>query len=530
MSYLRWRGDLTFEDSPFNEVDNLILSYLSYLDFTNIVTGKSPQQSISLKEVAKNFFKKDHKSAIVETQVLQMAANTKRYGEARVWGYEDIIDSKREMTQFAAIHVMLPDGTEYISFRGTDNSIVGWREDFRLSYEIVPAQKRAVEYLERTIEKSASHTYRIGGHSKGGNLALYGAMMSSDTIQGQIMEIYMNDSPGLCLAMIEKEQYKKIADKIIKIIPEFSIIGRLFETKKPNRFVKSSADGVLQHDAITWEVEGAEFIAADRISDKCTMYNEIFDKWIESADMEQRRVFTRDFFDALEAGGAKTIMEVMSGGANGFEAILMAMIKSEKKSKIVVGKLLKSFFKGICHIDYLKLLKEKKMLQGFGLFIVGTIFVVLPKFALQIIGTVFFLWLFVFSVLRLVHYREQYQNGEPVEKVKILFYGAIAGVEFLCIIKNNIIVLSSNLVLAIFFLFRAYKRAKESASLRVVKEKLFFLPLLDAVLTVCFGIVSFSAKDTVRPEYLIVAGSYLVLVGITGIVKAMYEIVEKNEN
>ena len=307
ISYLRWRGDLLWSEAPFNEVDNLILACLSYFDFDGIVseTEKNP---VSLMCAAENFFSEHRESkSPADPDLLKKAAASKRYGDIMLWGYRDVMDREQEMTQFAALHFVLEDGIDYISFRGTDNTIVGWRESFRLGFEVVPAQKRAAGYLEETICKDGTVRYRIGGHSKGGNLAVYGAMMCSEGAKEQIDAIYMNDSPGLCPAMIDEEKCQDIQGRIIKIVPEFSIIGMLFEgndtvngteqkvAMNSGLIVKSSADGILQHDAFSWQIEGNHFATAQQLAEKAWIYNGIFDRWIESADFEERELFVRNF-------------------------------------------------------------------------------------------------------------------------------------------------------------------------------------------------------------------------------------------
>lgn len=143
VSYLQWRGDLSFWADPFNEVDNLILSYLSYFDFSGIVPGIDESKTLSVRKAADFYFQCTRKdNPFIEQEFLRVIAGTRRFGDVLLWKYEDIGDTENGKTQFAALHMILNDGTEYISFRGTDNSITGWREDFGMSYETVPAQKR----------------------------------------------------------------------------------------------------------------------------------------------------------------------------------------------------------------------------------------------------------------------------------------------------------------------------------------------------------------------------------------------------
>lgn len=532
LSYLKWRGDLTWEDSPFNQVDNLILSYLSYFDFNRIVP-ETETHAVTL-EAAWNLFDAMGRAGeqMMDSQVLRMAAVSRRFGSILMWGYQDIVDTEQEMTQFSAIHFILEKGTEYIAFRGTDDTIVGWREDFRIGFEVVPAQEKAVRYLEETIRKDGSVRYLLGGHSKGGNLAVYGAMICGAETKEQIGQIYINDSPGLCPTIVDEGRYLEIKDRIVKIVPEFSIIGMLFEREQEKEqqkmIVKSSAEGILQHDALSWQIEGTDFIRADGLSPKAKNYNEIFDRWIESADFTQREVFVRDFFDALEAGGAKTVEEVAKGGADGFEAILLAMAGAEKDAKKAVGKLAHSFLEQFKRIDYLKLFREKKAIRGMAAFLAGAIFTITPGLALNILGTACFLWLFLFSLLRIQSLMKRRGQWRTEEKVKITFYGLIAALEMFCILFNRIVVISTNLILGFFLCWRAWHQAKYAIRMKSSGWRLWLLPALESIFAWVLFLVVLGKLGDNTENYILAVGAYLTVGGICTIGKQAIEMTKSD--
>lgn len=529
VSYLKWRGDLSFYMDSFNEVDNLVLSYLSYYDFNNIVPTVSENKSISIKNAVELYFQLERqKESLMDSSFLNAIAESKRFGNSLLLNYEDIYDNDREKIQFAAMHIILEDGTAYVSFRGTDNTIVGWREDFSMSFEIVSAQKRAVVYLLKTIRSDDKLSYRIGGHSKGGNLAAYGAMMCSKSIQERIIQIYMNDSLGFCQAILDKNRYSQIEQKIIRIVPKFSIIGMLFSKEVPERIVLSSAEGVLQHDAITWQIEGNQFAEVSKLTQKSRIYNEIFDRWIESADMEQRKTFTTDFFDALEAGGAKTMMDVVNGGVDSFESILYAMVKSRKDSKMVVGKLIRSFWEKFKKIKFKELFRKKKMLQGLAVFLVGALFIIAPNIALNLIGTAFFLWLMIFSVIRIRDLSKKKNDWKKEDKAKTLFYSVVAILEMICILFNNIVVVSTNLILGFFFGWRSYYQIKNAAIHRKMKDKGWIGDMFEAVMACVLALVVLGKSGQGMHGYILVAGTYLTIGGMITIGKSIFETTKIN--
>ena len=236
MDYIEWRGDLPFTQSEFNDVDNLILACFSYVNLDGIQEAAS-QNGIELKALTEKFLQlhtekelKEDKSFIrfAPFMMLEMA-KTERFGQCVIRNYVNEIVAE-EAQQFSAVEICLSDGTSYISFRGTDDTIVGWKEDFNLSTGVVPAQERAVEYLRR-IAGSLQEMVRVGGHSKGGNLAVYGAVMCKE-IHPWILQVYSNDGPGFSREFLELPETEALLPKVTRIIPEYSIIGTLLEHSK----------------------------------------------------------------------------------------------------------------------------------------------------------------------------------------------------------------------------------------------------------------------------------------------------------
>ncbi|MCC2817192.1 DUF2974 domain-containing protein [Lachnoclostridium pacaense] len=520
IDYVRWRGDLTFQEKQFNEVDNLIFSLLSYFDFKEIVAEPEAEKEISLKEACEAYGELHGAKKVPELLCVMASAN--RFKNLRLSGYVDIFDRLEQKTQFAAMRIFLENGVEYIVFRGTDETIVGWQEDFSMSFRVIPAQNYALDYLSRVLEKSRNQIY-LGGHSKGGNLALYAAAMQPETGYERILKIFSNDGPGLCPDIISINNQKRLQEKLVRIIPDFSIIGTLFEERQADFIVKSSVDGLLEHDAYTWLVEGEFFLRASDLTEKCKQYNRVFNEWIGDVGLEQREIFTKDFFDALASGGAITMGEVAAGRLQKFEDILFTFGSSRKESKFVIGKLLKSFVKGICRIDFLELLHTKKILQGSFILLFGILFVCLPDLAAEVVGTACFLGLLLYSLFRLFQFYKNFKAEEPVNKYKALFYGVIAGIETLCIIQNNIILLSVNLLLGVFFLWHAWKEMQHMTLQKACKRRAWVLYFMDCLVSGVFGIVALAISNKGSGDFMLAAGTYLILLGFTEAIRAMYE-------
>lgn len=344
MDYISWRGDLSFEQSQFNEVDNLILACFSYVNLDGI-SAVTKQKGIGLKKLTKEFMKlhtmkelEADKSFIRLAPFMMMEmAKSVRFGKCVVRNYVNDIVTEAEQ-QFAAMEIVLEDGTSYVSFRGTDDTIIGWKEDFNLSTGVVPAQKRAIEYLQK-ISEHTDGMLRVGGHSKGGNLAIYGSVMCKSAHE-KILEIYSNDGPGFSREFQELPETKEMMSKIIRIIPEYSIIGTLLEHEKEPVIVASSSKGLLQHDGFSWEVQGSALVRRDSLNKTALRFIEILHKWIDGMDMEQKRLLIEDLFATLQASGYENLSEVQSGGLKSLAAMVKRVEKFAPESRGMMQELL----------------------------------------------------------------------------------------------------------------------------------------------------------------------------------------------
>lgn len=344
MDYISWRGDLSFEQSQFNEVDNLILACFSYVNLDGI-SAVTKQKGIGLKKLTEEFMKlhtmkelEADKSFIRLAPFMMMEmAKSVRFGKCVVRNYVNDIVTEAEQ-QFAAMEIVLEDGTSYVSFRGTDDTIIGWKEDFNLSTGVVPAQKRAIEYLQK-ISEHTDGMLRVGGHSKGGNLAIYGSVMCKSAHE-KILEIYSNDGPGFSREFQELPETKEMMPKIIRIIPEYSIIGTLLEHEKEPVIVASSSKGLLQHDGFSWEVQGPALVRRDSLNKTALRFIEILHKWIDGMDMEQKRLLIEDLFATLQASGYENLSEVQSGGLKSLAAMVKRVEKFAPESRGMMQELL----------------------------------------------------------------------------------------------------------------------------------------------------------------------------------------------
>lgn len=518
ITYLKWRGDLNFKERAFCEVDNLVLSMFAYVDLPDITKDL---KNVNIARIAKVYFsEKSCEESELQgyEKVFYYMAQSQRFCEAKIKHYENIVN---ESTQFAAVCVELDDGTEYILYRGTDTSIIGWREDFAISFQITLAQERAVSFLEKCMEKEEI-IYRVGGHSKGGNLAVYAAMKCCKEKKKNILEIYNNDGPGICDELMDYQGFLEIKDRIKRFIPEFSIIGKLFESDILPCNVGSSARGIVQHDAMTWEIEGDRFCKRTDISKECKIYNQIFATWIESATMEQRESFTRDFFDALEAGGARDIREIPEGGFDGFGTILVSIAESESRTKIVIGKLFQSALDYLKKIDIKKTLKSRDGIIGITWLLIGLFFMVFPHLAVQTLGISLVLTGFVWSGKKLMDCALGESENRQKKRRKLLVY--MFGMCFTIFLLSNykMITISANVAIGIILLIYSlskFKLVMKGHDRRIV----LFLWIFIGLLTFMLGIVSVVTPVTIFSQKMLTVGSFFVIYGMGKVLNDMYK-------
>ena len=313
--YLKWRGDLTFDRDPFNDVDNLILAQLAYVDYDGIVF-ESRDYPMPIKDVCRRYWEIHTVEDIRNREsfskrspfLLRPAAESKRFGNTKMCGYVNFV-SKSAEAQMSAVQFELEDGTVYVAFRGTDETLVGWKEDFNLSYmSSTEGQKLAVDYLRKNFSDTALKL-RVGGHSKGGNFAAFASSFAGARVQKQILAVYCNDSPGFRDEVTSRPEYKEIMDRTINIIPQDSIIGRLLNGGRSATVVRSSRKGIMQHDALSWEVLGNRFVNTQRSGDSIYL-EKVLNEWLENVDDAARRVFVDQIFGILQALGADTLKDM----------------------------------------------------------------------------------------------------------------------------------------------------------------------------------------------------------------------------
>ena len=311
--YITWRGDLTFRQDPFHPVDGLTFSALSYIRFEAVLKpGEKPR---TLQAVAEDFLNLPNYSELIRSkndpELLSLASGSQRFGQCLISDFRSLTDREQD-TQFFAMTILPDDGSAVIVFRGTDSTVVGWKEDFNMSFQqTVPAQMLALQYVRETAY-SHPGPIRICGHSKGGNMAVFAAARSGPALQQRILDVYNNDGPGFSEYMMGDPGYRAIVPMIHTFVPQSSIIGMLMDHEEPYTIIKSRQIGLMQHDVYNWEIKGPDFVHMEEITADSRFLNETIRKWAASMDNQQRNQVVDAVFGLLEQGNVEDAGDILN--------------------------------------------------------------------------------------------------------------------------------------------------------------------------------------------------------------------------
>ena len=329
LEYLEKYGDIPLSIKPMNDVDSLVLCQLSYLKFDGLVPGvRDNKPSVTLRQLYEhenyeNLYT-DERYVKVNRSLFEHLLAGRRFRNMRLNCYINMVEDERE-TQFSATTFILEDGTLFIAFRGTDESIIGWKEDFNMTYmSPVPGQEYSVKYLNMVTGKLHNPFY-VGGHSKGGNLAMYSAMNVVPSVQDRIKKIYCMDGPGFRPETLQKCGYENVASRVVRIIPQASLVGMIFAPNEDYRVVRSHNTWLTQHDPFSWEVEDDRFVEAPDIDKKAKKSDRNFNQWILTLNEKQLKTFSDTFYRVMKEAGIEDLVAFAEQPKKSMKALLATM-------------------------------------------------------------------------------------------------------------------------------------------------------------------------------------------------------------
>lgn len=350
IDYLKEYANVSLKDEPMNDVDSLVLCQFAYLKFDGLVPLVTENgRSVSLQQIyehpdyeklyADERYEKDNRA------LFEAMRKCVRFRSMKLNCYINIISTQSDFeTQFSAVTFLLEDGSMYVAYRGTDETIVGWKEDFNMAFlSPVPGQEYAVKYLHMVTRRLPRNFY-IGGHSKGGNLALYAAMRCVPQVQDRIIKIYSMDGPGFRPEVLEKLDFGRIEERTCKILPHSSLVGMLFEKDIRYQVVESRTFGLAQHNPFTWLVKEGHFVTVSDIYETRRFMDDTLNEWILSLDEQSLRTFVDTLFLILTASEADNLIDFTADLKRSMSGILGAMKGLDEGTQKALKQTVKALF------------------------------------------------------------------------------------------------------------------------------------------------------------------------------------------
>lgn len=315
IDYLEKVENLTFDQEPLNILDKVCINEIGYLTYEKWLTASDLKKSINLHDFAEGKELNPDYSFMVTKERVELAeaiVRSRRFASLSLSNYRSVLDKEVEK-QFAAMIFSLSElDYHQLVFRGTDDSVIGWKEDFQLTYSReIPAHRSAMTFLEDHLP-NLSGRITVSGHSKGGNLALYSAVQSSTALREKIAELLLLDSPGLMKSLLEKPSYQELKAKMIVIRPQDSVVGVMLYWDRPAQLVAAEGIGFAQHNALTWEVDLTtnDFVYEDQPTELSQRLEETFQEWIEALPSQELKQVCDLVFDTILDSGIESLDDI----------------------------------------------------------------------------------------------------------------------------------------------------------------------------------------------------------------------------
>jgi len=341
--YLKWRSDLSFSKCRINEIDFALFSQIIMIPYTLYIDMpmSKTNDAITLKELA--ILVKENKEKIIKKMGLilppQIVDIVIKMGESRRFenivlkNYESEICDSKEI-QFTVCTLDIDDETRVIVYSGTDDSIIGWKEDFNMMFTFpTPAQKEAIKYLKRYSEDKKIY---IVGHSKGGNLAMYSTLHIREDIFEKIVKVYCFDAPGISEEIKNIDEAYKRFKKVVGYTPQTAIIGRLFKHLEKEIVVSSTSSGLYQHDLLSWEVEVNKFKRLDKRDEDSIHIEQKIDMMLEKMSPVLKEEFVEIGYGLFMRTQSQTLTDL----ANKKTQLIKQYISIKKEERKILEKTL----------------------------------------------------------------------------------------------------------------------------------------------------------------------------------------------
>ena len=529
--YVRWVGGTGFEGRPFSRVDNIVLCQLSYLDLKDIPEINSEGGAMKLRDAVNtltNMGLSIRKMAPDDserfTALVKASAISKRFGDLYITSFTDILNEE-DSIQFSAM-TFSPDqngGWAFVAFRGTDCTIAGWKEDFMTSFTLTSSQKLAEEYVRSSL--NIFDTVMVGGHSKGGNLAIYSAAVLPDVLFARIGHIYTNDGPGFCPEVLEEDLIKRVNPKTTRIIPQFSVVGSVFAPKIDDSYViRSDRQMADQHELCSWGIDhGDILIAPEGIDPLAERINGGIDKWIFSVDIEERKRFINAFFDSMSENNTQTLEEFTAQGTKGWERILKVVLGDDEGLRLAAAALPDQLFldgegKKVTRSGLYRQFRKSDLAKGLAMILAGLLIYLIPEgFMFILVGGLLVAATIASIVLTVKKMKKDNWNFQA-HVVDATVSSALVATTVITFVKEGaLFVMASGIFAALLFAcaYNCMARAKKTHN----RKFAVLLVIMSAVWAVSGIYILFAPENTLN-VYMLIVGSLAILDGLIRVLKA----------
>ena len=528
--YVRWVGGTGFEGRPFSRVDNIVLCQLSYLDLRDIPELNAEDGKMTLRDAVAELTamglsirKMAPDDSERFTALVKASAASKRFGDLYISSFMDILNEE-DSIQFSAMTFspVYGSGWAFVAYRGTDSTIAGWKEDFMTSFQLTSSQKLAEEYLRSALDKFDA--VMVGGHSKGGNLAVYAAAVLPDVLFERIAHIYTNDGPGFCHEVLSEDLIKKANPKTTRIIPQFSVVGSVFAPEIDDSYIiKSDKQMADQHELCSWGIDhGDLLIAPEGIDPLAARINSGIDKWIFSVDIDERRRFINALFDSMGEDGTQTLEEFTAQGTKGWERVLKVVLGDDEGFRLAAAALPDQMFldgegKKISRTGFVRQFRRSDLAKGLAMMFAGILIFLIPEEFLFIMVSILLSAATVISVYLTVKKMKKDNWNFQTHLVDATVASALLATTVITFVKEGaLFVMASGIFAALLFAcsYNGMARAKKTRSRRFAA----LLIVLSAVWAVSGIYILFAPESTLR-EYMMIVGALAICDGLVRVIK-----------
>ena len=529
--YVRWYGAIDFEGRPFTRVDNIVLSQLAYLDLKDIPELYSGDGAMTIKDAVGyltthgiSIRKMAPDDSIRFTNLVKACANSKRFGNLYISSFSDVFNED-DSIQFSAM-TFSPDpngGWAYVGFRGTDSTIAGWKEDFMMSFMLTSSQKMAADYVKKSLE--TFDTIMTGGHSKGGNLAIYSAAVLPDELFERVEHIYTNDGPGFCPEVLKEDLIQKVNSKTTRIIPQFSVVGNVFAPKVDDSYViKSDKQMGDQHELCSWLIDHGDIMLApeglDPIAEKI---NTGFDKWIYSVDIDERKRFINALFDAMSDDGTLTVEQFSAQGTKAWERVLNVLMGDDEGFRIAAASLpdqllLDGAGKKVAKTGLVRQFRKSDLAKGLAMILAGLVIFLIPEAFMFLFVSILLCAATIISIVLCVKKMKKANWNLQPHLVDATVASALLATTVITFVKEGaFFVMASGIFAALLFAcaYNCFARAKKTHN----KPFVITLIIMSAIWAVS-GIYILFAPENTLAVYMIIVGVLAIVDGLIRVLKA----------